>query len=174
MASADRFFASGGAETFVVSIRQYSRHADSRDLRDDLINMACEGPAIGWYKRSEVCGLADTFVLLIHFGCSALIRWSNSIGRTTLSGFDLRPAYSVKKLKIARSASYQNGNRNSNRRRTRDDAIGFVGWRRGLTGGFWSPDGAYSRFISPLLCVLWALVMSRVLISTSPALTAGW
>src|SRR5207302_1123987 len=30
-----------------------------------------------------------------------------------------------------------------------------------LSGGFWAPDGAYSRFVSPIIGVVWVLVVSR-------------
>ena len=39
---------------------------------------------------------------------------------------------------------------------------------------FWAPDGAYSRFISPLLLLLWVLVVSRVLLTRSPATRTAW
>ena len=37
----------------------------------------------------------------------------------------------------------------------------------------WAPDGAYSRFVSPIL-LLWVVVVSQVLWSRSPATRAGW
>jgi len=43
-----------------------------------------------------------------------------------------------------------------------------------LSGGFWAPDGAYSRFVSPLIGLLWIVVVSRVLLSRSSATRAGW
>src|SRR5882672_12202780 len=42
-----------------------------------------------------------------------------------------------------------------------------------LSGGFWAPDGVYSRFCSPIIGLVWILVVSRVLL-TSPATRAGW
>jgi hypothetical protein len=42
-----------------------------------------------------------------------------------------------------------------------------------LSSGFWAPDGAYSRFVSPIIGVIWILVVSRVLLSR-PAARAGW
>ena len=42
-----------------------------------------------------------------------------------------------------------------------------------LSGGFWAPDGAYSRFVSPVICLLWIVVVSRVLL-TSAATRSGW
>jgi hypothetical protein len=35
-------------------------------------------------------------------------------------------------------------------------------------------DGAYSRFVSPLIGLVWIVVVSRVLLSRSPATRAGW
>jgi hypothetical protein len=42
-----------------------------------------------------------------------------------------------------------------------------------LSGGFWAPDGVYSRFVSPIIGLVWILVVSRVLL-TSPATRSGW
>ena len=49
--------------------------------------------------------------------------------------------------------------------------LGGTTW---LSGGFWAPDGAYSRFVSPIIGVVWVLVVSRLLLSRSPATRAGW
>ena len=52
--------------------------------------------------------------------------------------------------------------------------LGVLGGTTWLSGGFWAPDGAYSRFVSPLLLLVWALVVSRVLLTRSPATRAAW
>jgi hypothetical protein len=52
--------------------------------------------------------------------------------------------------------------------------LGVLGGTTWLSGGFWAPDGAYTRFISPLLLILWVVVVSRVLLSRAPAARAGW
>lgn len=49
--------------------------------------------------------------------------------------------------------------------------LGGTTW---LSGGFWAPDGVYSRFVSPLICVLWVMVVSRVLLTRSPTTHAVW
>ncbi len=49
--------------------------------------------------------------------------------------------------------------------------LGGTTW---ASGGFWAPDGAYSRFISPIIGLLWAMVVSWVLLTRSPAARAGW
>jgi len=49
--------------------------------------------------------------------------------------------------------------------------LGGTTW---LSGGFWAPDGAYSRFVSPTLGLVWVVVVSRVLLTRSPATRAGW
>jgi hypothetical protein len=49
--------------------------------------------------------------------------------------------------------------------------LGGTTW---LSGGFWAPDGVYSRFISPVIGLAWILVVSRVLLTRSPATGAGW
>jgi len=49
--------------------------------------------------------------------------------------------------------------------------LGGTTW---LSDGFWSPYGAYSRFVSPIIGVAWVVVVSRVLLSRSPATRSGW
>ena len=49
--------------------------------------------------------------------------------------------------------------------------LGGTTW---LRNGFWSPYGAYSRFVSPIIGVVWVVVVSRVLLTRSPATRAGW
>jgi hypothetical protein len=49
--------------------------------------------------------------------------------------------------------------------------LGGTTW---LSGGFWAPDGAYSRFVSPIIGLVWVVVVSRVLLTRSPATRAGW
>jgi len=49
--------------------------------------------------------------------------------------------------------------------------LGGTTW---VSGGFWAPDGAYSRFVSPAIGLVWVLVASRVLLSRSPATRSGW
>jgi hypothetical protein len=52
--------------------------------------------------------------------------------------------------------------------------LGILGGTTWLAGGFWAPDGAYSRFVSPTVLLLWVVVVSRVLLTRSPATRAGW
>jgi hypothetical protein len=49
--------------------------------------------------------------------------------------------------------------------------LGGTTW---LRDGFWSPYSAYSRFVSPIIGVVWVVVVSRVLLTRSPAARAGW
>jgi len=49
--------------------------------------------------------------------------------------------------------------------------LGGTTW---LRGGFWAPDGAYSRLVSPIIGLVWVVVVSRVLLTRSPATRAGW
>jgi hypothetical protein len=49
--------------------------------------------------------------------------------------------------------------------------LGGTTW---LSAGFWSPDGAYSRFISPIIGLVWVLDVSRVLLTRSPNTRTGW
>lgn len=48
--------------------------------------------------------------------------------------------------------------------------LGGTTW---LSGGFWAPDGGFSRFVSPLIGAAWVLVASGVILSR-PASRAGW
>jgi hypothetical protein len=50
----------------------------------------------------------------------------------------------------------------------------FLGGTTWLSGGFWAPDGAYSRFVTPLIGLVWVVVVSRVLLTRSPATRTGW
>ena len=49
--------------------------------------------------------------------------------------------------------------------------LGGTTW---VSGTFWAPDGAYSRFISPLIGLVWVLAVSRVLLTRSPATRTVW
>ena len=49
--------------------------------------------------------------------------------------------------------------------------LGGTTW---LNAGFWSPEGVYSRFISPIISLAWIVAVSRVLLARSPAARAGW
>lgn len=49
--------------------------------------------------------------------------------------------------------------------------LGGTTW---LSGGFWAPDGFYSRFVSPLIGIVWVLVVSRVLLTQNPASRVAW
>ena len=48
--------------------------------------------------------------------------------------------------------------------------LGGSTWMR---DGFWAPDGAYSRVVSPLIGLVWVVVVSRVLLAR-PATRTGW
>ncbi len=52
--------------------------------------------------------------------------------------------------------------------------LGVLGGTTWLSGGFWAPDGAYTRFVSPIILLLWVVVVSRVLLTRSPATRSGW
>jgi len=52
--------------------------------------------------------------------------------------------------------------------------LGVLGGTTWLSAGFWAPAGAYSRFVSPLLLLVWVVVVSRVLLARSPATRAAW
>jgi len=49
--------------------------------------------------------------------------------------------------------------------------LGATTW---ASGGLWAPDGIYSRIVSPLICILWLVVVSRVLLTRGPPTHAAW
>lgn len=49
--------------------------------------------------------------------------------------------------------------------------LGGTTW---VSEGFWAPDGAYSRFVSPLIGLAWIMLVSGVLLTRSPATRAEW
>jgi hypothetical protein len=51
--------------------------------------------------------------------------------------------------------------------------LGVLGGTTWTSGGIWAPDGVYSRFVWPILSLVWVIVVSRVL-TRAPATRAGW
>ena len=52
--------------------------------------------------------------------------------------------------------------------------LGLLGGTTWVSGGFWAPDGVYSRFVWPAIGVVWGMVVSGVLLTRSPATRSGW
>jgi hypothetical protein len=52
--------------------------------------------------------------------------------------------------------------------------LGVLGGTTWLRGGVWAPDGGYSRLVMPIILLLWVAVVSRVLLTRSPATRAAW
>ena len=52
--------------------------------------------------------------------------------------------------------------------------LALLGGSTWMSGGFWAPDGAYSRLVSPLIGLAWIVVVSRVVLTRSPATRAAW
>ncbi|HEV7993979.1 MAG TPA: hypothetical protein VGP25_19275 [Gemmatimonadaceae bacterium] len=52
--------------------------------------------------------------------------------------------------------------------------LGVLGGTTWLGGGVWAPDGAFTRFVSPLLLLVWIVVVSRVLLRRGPATRGAW
>ena len=52
--------------------------------------------------------------------------------------------------------------------------LGLLGGTTWLSSGFWAPDGAYSRYVWPIIGVAWVVVVSRVLLTRGSATRAGW
>jgi hypothetical protein len=49
--------------------------------------------------------------------------------------------------------------------------LGGTTW---MSAGFWAPDGTYSRLVSPIIGLVWVMVVSQVLLTRSPATRAAW
>jgi hypothetical protein len=49
--------------------------------------------------------------------------------------------------------------------------LALLGGTTWLSSGFWAPDGAYSRFVSPIIGLVWILGVSRILLTRSLANT---
>jgi len=52
--------------------------------------------------------------------------------------------------------------------------LGLLGGTTWLGVGIWAPDGAYSRVVSPLIGLVWIAVVSRILLTRSPAKRSAW
>jgi hypothetical protein len=50
----------------------------------------------------------------------------------------------------------------------------LVGGATWAGDGFWAPDGAYSRLVSPLASIAWLLVASRILLTRSSTPRSEW
>lgn len=49
--------------------------------------------------------------------------------------------------------------------------LGGTTW---MSSGFWAPDGVFSRVVSPLIGLVWILIVSRVLLTRSPPTRGAW
>ena len=49
--------------------------------------------------------------------------------------------------------------------------LGGTTW---VSGGFWAPDGVFSRIVSPLIGLVWIVVVSRVLLTRGPPTHGAW
>ena len=52
--------------------------------------------------------------------------------------------------------------------------LALLGGTTWLSGGFWAPDGAYARFVSPTLLLVWVAVLSKVLLARPARTRGGW
>ncbi|HEV7607825.1 MAG TPA: hypothetical protein VGO61_10840 [Steroidobacteraceae bacterium] len=52
--------------------------------------------------------------------------------------------------------------------------LALTGGATWASEGFWAPDGAWSRLVSPILGLVWVLAASGVLLRRSPATRSGW
>jgi len=52
--------------------------------------------------------------------------------------------------------------------------LGVLGGTTWLSGGLWAPDGSYTRFVSPILLLVWVVGVSRVILARGPATRGAW
>lgn len=52
--------------------------------------------------------------------------------------------------------------------------LGVLGGTTWLSGGVWAPAGVFSRFVSPLLLLVWVVGVSRVLLTRAPSARSAW
>ncbi len=53
-------------------------------------------------------------------------------------------------------------------------ALAVLGGTTWLSGGPWTPDAGFSRFVQPVLLLIWVVVVSQVVLTRGPAPRAGW
>ena len=49
--------------------------------------------------------------------------------------------------------------------------LGATTWE---SGGFWAPDGVFSRIVSPLIGLVWIVIVSRTLLTRGPPTHGAW
>jgi hypothetical protein len=151
-------------------------------LRTTLADAAQDGWGAAATASSAVVG--GMFLLLIAVGASLACSIAASGNHTLTSGLNDFAWVCVVLSSFPRAMLIMGGTFGLWRARLISNALFAVGvaavvlvllggttW---LSGGFWAPDGAYSRFVSPLIGLLWVVVVSRVLLARSPATRAGW
>jgi succinate dehydrogenase/fumarate reductase cytochrome b subunit len=52
--------------------------------------------------------------------------------------------------------------------------LGVLGGTTWTSSGFWAPDGSYSRFVWPIIFLVWILVVTRVLSTQRASTREGW
>ena len=52
--------------------------------------------------------------------------------------------------------------------------LGVLGGTTWLNAGVWAPDGVYSRFIFPMVGIVWIALVTRVLLAQKPAARTAW
>ena len=52
--------------------------------------------------------------------------------------------------------------------------LGVLGGTTWMRGGVWAPDGVYSRFVMPVLLLVWVIAVGRVLNTRNAAARTGW
>jgi hypothetical protein len=143
-------------------------------LRTTLVDAGLDGWGAAATASSAAVG-ALAFVLI---AIAATLAYSNAAGLNdfawasgVLSSFPramliMSSAFGLWRAKLISNALFTAG--------VSVVILGVLGGTTWAPSGFWTPDGAYSRFILPVISLVWVLVVSRVLLTRAPATRAGW
>jgi len=151
-------------------------------LRTTLADAGQDGWGVAATAASAVVG--GLFLLLITVGAALAYAIAGSGGHTLVSGLNDFAWAGVVMTSFPRAMLIMAGTFGLWRAGLISNALFaagvaavvlvLLGGTTWLSGGFWAPDGAYSRFVSPIIGLVWVVVVSRVLLTGSPATRAGW
>jgi len=140
----------------------------------------------GWGAAATVAGamFGGLFVLLVALGAalaysiagsgnSELTSGLNDLmwGGTVLSSFPramliMAGTFGLWRAKLISNALFAAG--------VAAVVLVLLGGTTWLGAGFWAPDGGYARTVSPLVGLVWIVVVSRILLARAPATRASW
>jgi hypothetical protein len=151
-------------------------------IRTTLIDAGQDGWGAGATASSAALG---AFLLLLVSGQTALTHSIAGLGNQTLTlalndvvwAGVVMTSFPRAMLIMAGTFGLWRGGLISNRQFTAGVAavvLVLAGGSTWMSDGFWAPSGAYSRFISPAITVVWIAAVSRVLLNRAPVSRAEW